>query len=1064
WAWWQDNGAAAILCAMPELLERLRAVLTDRYAIERELGRGGMATVFLAYDRKHERRVAIKVMGHDVAAQLGADRFLREIKTIAQLSHPNILPLYDSGGADGHLYYVMPFVEGGSLRDRLDREGALPLQDALEIAREVADALALAHSHGIIHRDIKPENILFIAGRPVVADFGIARAVSAAGGENLTQAGMAVGTPAYMSPEQAAGDPALDGRSDIYALGCVLYEMLAGRPPFTGRNAMEVLARHTMDAVPPLRGARPTVPPTVDQTVSRALAKIPADRFATAREFADAIAGRLAAGPAGKGAVWAGLLSGRVLAIVAGYALFTVLGWLAARWMADRFALSPYLPRFVLAALAFLLPAVVAVAYIVGNRGTRWRAAFTAGVSANLAAAVAALALLFGGKDLGAATTSVTLTDEEGNRVERVIPKGEFRKRIALFYFDAPAEDTAAVALSYAIPDAIGIDLLQDLFVDLRTPGHFRDRLRAAGRRDLRGVPLTLARDIAAQQFREEFVMGAVRSEGGDVVVSMTRYRTATGEKLTETEVRGSDPLVLADELATEIKGTVDVPEGYTGPVVDLPVNEILTTSPAAFGHYARGSRAITVDNDFAAAAAALEAAVREDSTFAMAHYLLYLAYIFSSRSQDALRSIQAAVDYAIRLPERLRNQVKGNYYEMRREPEKMYAVFEMNAELFPTDIVALSGLASTQVMRGRRLEAIATFRRILELDPQQYDYRRLIGDLYRDLGDYDRALENYRDYADANPTDRRGFLALGDVRRAQGDHAAAREAFERAALLEGGETEAAVRIADLDLDLGQFDRARGGYQTALAGARTPDDSVRAWDGLTRYAAARGRLGDLVGYREQAWAEEAKSVPPIQILFERMNALGEHVARGDTARALELLAEYQAQLQPPFDAFKPLGDLDIAIELEDPARIDSAAAGCEAMIRQFSYEVFRPAVAYARGQAHYLRGEYREAIAAWQEEQRLAPGEPSTFRQLGQAWRELGEHRRADAAFKEALRLRPADGRTRYEFALLEEARGHRERAVEHLRAALEVWADADPAYKWARRAREALSRLEGGR
>ena len=277
---------------MSQLFDRLKSALADRYAVERELGQGGMATVFLAQDLKHERRVAIKVMGHDLAAQLGADRFLREIKTAAQLNHPNILPLYDSGEADGLLYYVMPFVDGGSLRDRLDREGALPLEDALRIAQEVADALHTAHASGIIHRDIKPENILFIAGRPVVADFGIARAVRAAGGENLTQTGMAVGTPAYMSPEQAAGDPHLDGRSDVYALGCVLYEMLAGRPPFTGRNAMEVLARHTMDAVTPVRTARPTVPPNVDETVLRALAKVPADRFATAREFAEAVAGR----------------------------------------------------------------------------------------------------------------------------------------------------------------------------------------------------------------------------------------------------------------------------------------------------------------------------------------------------------------------------------------------------------------------------------------------------------------------------------------------------------------------------------------------------------------------------------------------------------------------------------------------------------------------------------------------------------------------------------------------------------------------------------------------------
>jgi len=1049
---------------MSQLFDRLKSALADRYAVERELGQGGMATVFLAQDLKHERRVAIKVMGHDLAAQLGADRFLREIKTAAQLNHPNILPLYDSGEADGLLYYVMPFVDGGSLRDRLDREGALPLEDALRIAQEVADALHTAHASGIIHRDIKPENILFIAGRPVVADFGIARAVRAAGGENLTQTGMAVGTPAYMSPEQAAGDPHLDGRSDVYALGCVLYEMLAGRPPFTGRNAMEVLARHTMDAVTPVRTARPTVPPNVDETVLRALAKVPADRFATAREFAEAVAGRLAARPAGPGAVLAGLLSGRVLAIVAGYALVTVLAWVATRWIADRFALSPHLPGFVLAMLGFLLPGVVAVAYIIGNRGARWRAGHTAGVSANLAAAVVTLVVMFGGKDLGAATMAVTLTNEDGTRVERVIPKGEFRKRLAIFYFDADPGDSLARELSYGIPDAVGVDLFQDLFVDIRTPGNFRDRLQAAGFRDLRGVGLSLARDIAAEQFREQFVTGTVRTLGDTVEVTMTVYRTATGEPVSTTTATGTDPLALADQLSTDLRGTVNVPEGYASTVADLPVSELLTHSRAAFGHYVRANRALVVDNDFAGATASLEAAVAEDSTFALAQYTLFLAYVFGNRAQDGLKPIQAAVDYSFRLPERLRNQVKANYYEMRQQPDKMYAVIEMNAELFPTDILALRALAQIQSLRAQRREAIDTFKRILELDPQEHDYLRAIGDLYRSLGDNEQALEHYQRYTELNPNDRRGFLAVGDLRRTQGDHAAARAAFERAAILQGGEVEAALRIADLDLDVGHLDQAQRGYEGALAGSRTAGDSAQALDGLRRYFAFRGRIRDVIEYRERAWAEQAKSAPPIQIMIQRLNGLGEFIASGDTARALALLAEYQAQLQPPFDAFKPLGDLDIALELEDPARIDSAARACEAMIERLSYEFLRPTVAYARGQAHYLRGEYREAITAWEEEERLNPGDPTTSRQLGQAYRELGEHRKAEAAFQDALRVRPADPRTHYELALLEDARGRRERAVEHLRAALDVWSEADPAYKWARRAREKLAQLEGRR
>jgi len=269
-------------------LEQLTADLAGRYTIERQLGAGGMATVYLAHDVRHDRRVALKVLLPDLAAAVGTERFLREIRTAARLSHPHILPLYDSGEAGGTLFYVMPLAEGESLRERLAREVQLPLEDALQSVREVAEALAYAHAQGIVHRDIKPENILLLGGHAVVADFGIATVLGATGSGRLTGTGIAVGTPTYMSPEQAAGER-VDGRSDVYSLGCVLYELLAGTPPFTGPSVQAVVARHQADPVPRLRTVRATVPVALESVVLKALAKVPADRFATAWEFARAL-------------------------------------------------------------------------------------------------------------------------------------------------------------------------------------------------------------------------------------------------------------------------------------------------------------------------------------------------------------------------------------------------------------------------------------------------------------------------------------------------------------------------------------------------------------------------------------------------------------------------------------------------------------------------------------------------------------------------------------------------------------------------------------------------------
>jgi len=270
-------------------VERLRAALADRYRIERELGSGGMATVHLAHDLKHGREVAIKVVHQELAAALGGERFLAEIKTTARLQHPHILPLLDSGVADGLLYYVMPFVAGESLRDRLNREKQLPIDDAVRIAREVADALGYAHTLAIVHRDIKPENILLQGRHAAVADFGIALAVQSAGGTRLTQTGLSLGTPNYMSPEQAMGDKTIDARSDIYALGAVTYEMLTGEPPFTGANVQAIVAKVLSDRPRPPSMVRDTVPPEVDAAVLKCLAKLPADRFIDAQSFATAL-------------------------------------------------------------------------------------------------------------------------------------------------------------------------------------------------------------------------------------------------------------------------------------------------------------------------------------------------------------------------------------------------------------------------------------------------------------------------------------------------------------------------------------------------------------------------------------------------------------------------------------------------------------------------------------------------------------------------------------------------------------------------------------------------------
>ena len=334
---------------MPDLLDRLKTALADRYAIDEEIGAGGMATVYLAEDPKHHRKVAVKVLRPELAATLGPERFLREIQIAAKLTHPHILPLHDSGEADGFLYYVMPYVEGESLRGRLNKEKQLPVDEAVGITTAVASALDYAHRRDVIHRDIKPENILLHDGQPVVADFGIALAVRAAGGARLTETGLSLGTPHYMSPEQATADRELTGKTDIYSLACVTYEMLTGDPPHTGSTAQAIISKVLTEEPRPVTSVRKTVAPHTEAAVHKALAKLPADRFSTAQQFAEALArptagvlaveppGAVPAKPAGLqvvGMAHSWVRRNRALTVVAGIAVVAIAvaarGWLPA--------------------------------------------------------------------------------------------------------------------------------------------------------------------------------------------------------------------------------------------------------------------------------------------------------------------------------------------------------------------------------------------------------------------------------------------------------------------------------------------------------------------------------------------------------------------------------------------------------------------------------------------------------------------------------------------------------------------------------------------------------------
>jgi len=620
-----------------DIFTRLQASLADRYRVDRELGRGGMATVYLAHDLRHDRPVALKVFHPELGGALG-ERFLREIRVAARLGHPHILTVHDSGDADGLLWYTMPVVDGESLRQRLRREGPLPLDEAVRIGRSVAEALDFAHTHGVVHRDIKPENILLFGGEPMVADFGIALAVDTADQDRLTQTGFSLGTVAYMSPEQALGSARLDGRTDIYSLACVVYEMLSGEPPFTGPTPQAVVARRLTSAPPPL-GAVRDVPEALEQAIHRALARNPADRFATARDFARALA-EPAASP--------------------------------------RASAPPAVTRAVHRRVP-KVPAIAALLALAVASGLAW------------------LAFARSGRTAEPSDT-----------------------RLAVLPFSVPA----AGQFGYLVEGMV--DLLsrnlngvgEQVTVD---PGQVMSALEEGENRGVQDAERGL--EIARRLGAGRYILGSVHAASGHLRIQARLYKEEAGglEPLAQASAEGDSTALfdLVDELSAQLLVSSDRGQGAR-----LARTAAVTTSalPAlkAYLDAERNLRAAEVDS----AVAGFQLATDLDSSFALAHYRLAVAAMWTGRTGLLAPSIGRALALAERLGERDRALLSAFADMARGAPDSAERRYREILGAYPDDLEARFQLANVlydyNAPRGRPPgEAAEHYDRVLEVDPE---------------------------------------------------------------------------------------------------------------------------------------------------------------------------------------------------------------------------------------------------------------------------------------------------------------------------------------------------------
>jgi len=727
-----------------------------------------------------------------------------------------------------------------------------------------------------------------------------------------------------------------------------------------------------------------------------------------------------------------------------------------------RYALSPHLVDLALVGPFLLLPSVILVTYFHGAPGQdQWVRAEKIGIPVNLVVAALFLVFFFRGKDLGAATTTVTVTDEEGVETERVIPKSEFRKRITLYYFDAEPADTAAAWLQYGLPIAILTDLTQDQFLNLRTPALFADRLRQAGFEGLVNVPLPLAREMAEKQHRDHFVMGTVATANGGYQVTTSLYETGRGTLVEEHTYTGTDLMAMADEIAAQLRVDLKTPDMGDEGAQDLPVVEMLTESPVAYRLSIEAMKAWSVDRDFESALSLMAEAVEEDPTYADGQNGLAGLYMMAGQLAQAAGPLQAAMDHIYRLPERSRFVVKHNYYFIVREDvDKAWAVLDMWADLFPDDIEAYNARLLFQMISDDKPGALVSLQTILELDPGQRDVLLQIGGLHEAMGNLAEAREAFEEYAAEFPENTRVLTQLAGLAQREGDMERARDFYERALLLEPSDVGLTVGIASVERALGHFEEALSQLEDAQAMATTPEETGQVHAGYESYYHARGQIGAQIQHMEQRLSEAASYTPGLTLAQQQVMGASTYAEAGRVGDAMALIQQVRAQLPPPANALALLAEVDVLTTVEDADGIEAALPGVVEFIEAYQYEIFRPFVFEAQGKMHEIRGEYREAIQAYEEEQRLDPSDTSIPTLMGRCHRELGEYDESISLIEESLRVSPWSAEYNYEMALTYEAMGRLDEARTHIRRALEVWADADPDYRPAQRAWQAAERI----
>lgn len=758
----------------------------------------------------------------------------------------------------------------------------------------------------------------------------------------------------------------------------------------------------------------------------------------------------------------------RVFQITGIYLLMSYLFKLGVGFMVKEYMLSPHLTNLIWYILLSLIPSIILISYFHGRKGvSKWKKIELIGMSLNIVVAIMVLVLVFQGKDLGAITTKLTIENEEGVKVEKLVVKNEFRKKILIYNVENISGDTAFDYLQYGIPSMTEYDLSQDILLSpefiMDVPGLYM-RLIENGYEDAVGLPITLMKQYAEDRNMNYFMYGDLNKIDNDYLLNVKLFDAKITRLIAEFSVTNTSPINLVDELTIEIKKAIGLTDLRVHETTDLPVSEIFTDSEKALYYYSRSIKERSANN-WGVNARLLGKACEEDPGFARAYLIATLSFLNLGDMESARNALQSGMDLMYKLPERHQFVLKYVNYVLTQQPEKALAMVKMWVEFYPDDLQGHATLAQRYAVKNMIPEAVHEFNEMLRLDPEQYQVLNTLGDYYLEMGMLDSALVYYQKYAQLVPQKADAYSDLGDYFTVAGDLKSAQENYEKALLLADINDQIPIRVdlANILLKSGEFDLAYREYQDALTSCRSARDSTSVLISLETYYLTKGQAKKSLETYEQTLSVLSSILPPKDHMVYQILNIDSYLDAGEMDRAFEVLDEIKGKLEPPLDNLVPFGYMTLYAELGDTIKVNEAFSGAQDLIDGFGEEVLMANIYFAQGRLNELLGKYLDGIEYYNSYLKMRPTSFFVHVNIARCYRLLKDYDKAEEEILISLKYRPFDPLRNYEASLLYLEMGDDEKGREHLERAVDIWKDADPDYEKANIAKNKLEEYQEG-